>query len=85
MKIQLDLPDSVITEIASAVADELERRGFTTSESRYLLVAEAAAYMRCKPQRIYDLVSQGDLKPHRDGSRLLFDPDMLDAYLADEG
>jgi excisionase family DNA binding protein len=48
----------------------------------YLTVQEAAEYLRCKPKRVYDLVSQRRLAPRRDGSRLLFLRSDLDAYRA---
>ena len=44
-------------------------------------VAEAAEYLRCKPQRIYDLRSSGRLPRHGDGSRVLIRRADLDAHL----
>jgi len=41
------------------------------AESEFLSVAEAAELLRCKPQRIYDLVSDGRLERFKDGSRVL--------------
>ena len=37
--------------------------------------------MRCTRQRVYDLTHQGRLRPARDGKRLLFHIDHVDAYL----
>lgn len=54
------------------------------SSSRQLLtVEEAAAYLRCKKQRIYDLRSQGRLLAKREGRRLLFTQRALDELLED--
>lgn len=37
----------------------------------YLSVTEAPAYLRCKRQRVYDLLSAGTLTRVKDGSRTL--------------
>jgi len=82
--VALTVPRELVDAIASAVADELERRGTTSPApaSPYLDVDEAAAYLRCgSKQRVYDLVHGGQLEPARDGRRLLFRRDHLDAYL----
>lgn len=39
--------------------------------SRYLTVAEAAELLRCKPQRIHDLLSMGRLTRCKEGGRTL--------------
>ncbi len=78
----LAFPSDLVAAIASAVADELERRGTpsTTSASPYLTVEEAAEFLRAgSKQRMYDLVHEGTLKPVRDGRRLLFERAALDA------
>jgi excisionase family DNA binding protein len=53
------------------------------SSSPYLLVGEAAAYLRTSVQGIYSLVKRGKLKPlpGRPG-RLTFTREALDGYLA---
>lgn len=81
--LRLDAPPALIAALASAVADELERRGATSSTpaSPWLDVDEAAAYLRCARQRVYDLVSSGAIVPARDGRRLLFKRTALDSYL----
>jgi excisionase family DNA binding protein len=73
--------------VAAAVADELERRGIGTttsspSPSPYLTVKEAAEYLRCRPQAIYDRIHEGALRPCRDGRRVLLRREDLDRYLA---
>jgi len=49
--------------------------------SPWLDTAGAADYVAAKPSRIHDLVALGKLAPRRDGRRLLFHRDDLDAYL----
>ncbi len=82
----LSVPPELLDAIASRVADELERRGHTTNgqtATPWLDVDEAAGYLRCKPQRIYDLVNAGQLRPSKDGRRSLFRREQLDEYLED--
>jgi excisionase family DNA binding protein len=50
----------------------------------YLTVEQAAEYLGCKPKRIYELVRQGRLLPYREGRRLLFRREDLDACLVRE-
>jgi excisionase family DNA binding protein len=75
------LPPEVIDVIArraaTIVSDELSAK-----PEPFIGVGEAAEHLACKPQRIYDLVSQRRLEFHRDGRRLLFRRSDLDAYLA---
>jgi excisionase family DNA binding protein len=52
--------------------------------SPYLTVPEAAAYLRCKRQRVDDLLSQGALSRVKDGARTLIARAELDAYLRGE-
>jgi excisionase family DNA binding protein len=49
---------------------------------RYLTVLEAADYLRCSRQRVYDLLSQGALTRLKDGARVLVARAEVDAYLA---
>jgi len=49
----------------------------------WLDIDEAAEHLRTKRQRLYDLVSTGQLKPAKDGRRLLFRRSVLDRYLED--
>lgn len=80
-ELTLALPPAVVEAIArraaAIVADSLSSR-----QQPFLRVDQAAEHLACKPQRIYDLVSQGRLDCHRDGRRLLFRRSDLDAYLA---
>ena len=47
-----------------------------------MTVAEAAAYARCKRQRMYDLLSSRRLTRYKDGARTLIKRAELEAYLA---
>lgn len=73
------LDDDALEVLARRVASRLSSPGRPASP--WLTVAEAAEYLRCKRQRIYDLVSQGRLECRKDGSRSLFRREWLDTYL----
>lgn len=49
--------------------------------SPYLVVAEAAAYIRSTVQGVYSLVKRGKLKPMPGSRKLLFTREALDDYL----
>jgi excisionase family DNA binding protein len=51
------------------------------SSPTWLDTTRAAEYMAATTGRIHDLVQLGKLHPRRDGRRLLFRRDDLDAYL----
>jgi excisionase family DNA binding protein len=72
-----DLPDDLVDELARRVAALLEPSGL----SPYLSVSEAADVLRCKPQRIYDLLSSRRLTRFKDGSRVLLSREEIDTYL----
>lgn len=69
-----------LIELADLVAERLAVNG--GEQSPWLTVDEAADYLRCKPKRVYDLLSQQRLPRHKDGSRVLLHRAELDAYLA---
>jgi excisionase family DNA binding protein len=83
---QIDLPDALLEQFAQRVAAILQvqqettcsRPGLSGSPGRWLTVAEAAEYLRCAPQRIYDHRSSGRLTRHGDGARALVDRHELD-------
>jgi excisionase family DNA binding protein len=76
----VSLDGAQLVQLADMLA---ERLGAGTGEqSPWLTVGEAADYLRCAPKRIYDLLSQGRLPRHKDGSRVLLHRAELDAYLA---
>jgi excisionase family DNA binding protein len=61
-----------LEELVARVVDErLCASGADRREPELLTVVEAAERIRAKPQRIYDLLSDGRLSRHKDGSRVL--------------
>lgn len=74
------LDDQALDQLAALLAPRLNLQPGPTSP--WLNVDEAASYLRCSRQAIYDRVHDGALKPSRDGRRLLFNRAALDAYLA---
>lgn len=81
----LELPAEAIEAIAQRAAEIVQERERDTAIEPWIGVAEAAEHLHCRPQRIYSLVHQGRLQPHRDGSRLLFRRSELDSWLATSG
>jgi excisionase family DNA binding protein len=82
-RLTLELPAEVIEAIAErAAAIVVQRLEQPAAESPFMTVAEAAGYARCKPQRIYDLLSSRRLTRHKDGARTLIQRQELEAYLA---
>jgi excisionase family DNA binding protein len=70
--------DEALDVLAQRLADRVGLR----ERPAYLDVPGAAAFLSCSPKRIYNLAAAGRLPVHRDGSRLLFRPDELDAYVS---
>jgi excisionase family DNA binding protein len=76
----LPVPDALLESLAVRVADLLAER-FPETPEPYLTVEEAATYLACAPKRIYELKAQGRIAHFRDGKRLLFRREDLDAAL----
>ncbi len=74
-----DTIDEIARRAAAIVLDQLRA---DVDGSPYLSVSEAAARLRAKPQRIYDLLSARRLTRFKDGRRTLVSRDEIDAYLA---
>ena len=51
----------------------------------YLNVEGAAEFLACPRSRVYALVSSGRLPHQKDGSRLLFEPEALRAFVRSGG
>jgi excisionase family DNA binding protein len=81
-EVSIGLSEEALRLIAEKVAEILEARTERAEPEPWIGVAEAAAHLHCKPQRIYALVHQRRLSPRRDGARLLFRRSELDAWLA---
>ena len=82
MAFALEFPPDLIEAIAYRAAELLRER--EPEPLDYMRPQEAADYMRCSTQRIYDLTSAGRLRVCKDGSRNLYRRVDLDAYLTGE-
>lgn len=88
---RVDLEQALRQLIRQEVEDEVGRKlALLKAEqppvaSPYLTVGEAACYLRCSRQRVYDLLSSGRLRRYKDGSRVLIAREDLERYLAGEG
>jgi excisionase family DNA binding protein len=67
-------------ELAPRIAAEMARQA-----APFVTVDEAAGYLRCDRQRIYDLLSSGRLTRHKDGTRVLVSRMELEAYVNANG
>ena len=67
-----ELVEAVARRVAELV--ELPAEGWLNTE-------RAAEYLSAPTSRVHDLVSAGHLHPHRDGTRLMFRREDLDAAL----
>jgi excisionase family DNA binding protein len=76
----VEVPSEVLEQVARRAAELVMKRQ-NVSMSPWLNTAQAAEHLCCTPDRIYDLVALHKLDPRRDGRRLLFRRDTLDAYL----
>jgi excisionase family DNA binding protein len=76
--VTLSLGDEV-QAIANAVAAVLTEE--FAPRAAWLDVQAAADYLACPPSRIYDLVAQRRVRVARDGTRLRFRTEWLDAVL----
>ena len=79
----LMLPPALLEVIVEQVVERLAQDERCATEP-WVGVADAAAHLGCKPQRIYDLVCRRTTSgiPHRkEGSRLLFRRSELDRWI----
>jgi excisionase family DNA binding protein len=82
----ITLPPELVEAIAQHAAKlVLEQLLEEPGISPYLTIAEAAGYLRCKRQRIDDLLSARRLTRHKDGRRTLILRAELDAHIAVSG
>ncbi|HEY3946089.1 MAG TPA: helix-turn-helix domain-containing protein [Solirubrobacteraceae bacterium] len=79
IELTVRLTDEQLAEIAERAA-ALVAAG-APNVSPWLNVAEAAERLRCRKDRIYDLIALGKLHPRRDGRRVLLHRDELDGYV----
>jgi excisionase family DNA binding protein len=83
--LSLDVPGALVEQIAQRAAAILAERGPPAASSPWLDTKSAAAHLACGTDRIHDLVQLGRLTAHRDGRRLLFRREELDAYVEATG
>jgi excisionase family DNA binding protein len=77
--------EAIVCAAVARAKDELRaelRAADRPTTSPYLTVAEAADYLRCSKQRVYDLLSSRRLSKKKDGSRVLVERESIHAYLA---
>lgn len=72
VEVRVELTNESFSDLVEEVAElVLERLPKAVPLSPYMTTAEAAAYLRAKPQRVHDLLSSGRLTRFKDGSRTL--------------
>jgi excisionase family DNA binding protein len=71
-------------EALAAIADALPRET-AEPESPYLTIREAADYLRCKRQRVDDLLSSRRPTRYKDGGRTLVERAELEQHLRRNG
>lgn len=76
-----ELTDTDLDRLAELLAPRLAGRLGDQRATPWLNAEDAARYLACDRGRLYDLVQLQKLSPRRDGRRLLFRRDELDAYL----
>jgi excisionase family DNA binding protein len=82
VNVEIILSDDQVREIAEQAAAIVTEQAVTAmTTSPWLNTDQAADYIAAKPGRVHDLVALGKLTPRRDGRRLLFRADELDAYI----
>jgi excisionase family DNA binding protein len=80
MSFTFQLPDDFVEQLARRVAELSSYRDCGSTEP-YLDVTQAASYLACNKDRIYDLKAMGRLRYAQDGRRLLFRREWLDEAL----
>jgi excisionase family DNA binding protein len=85
VNVEVRIPPAAVEEVARRAAElVLEQLHPGPPASEFVTVEEAAELLRARPQRVYDLLSQGRLTRFKDGSRVLVARAELLAHLAGE-
>jgi excisionase family DNA binding protein len=85
LRLSVELSAEQIEQIAKRAAEIIAAQvAPAANDSPYLSVAEAAAFLRTRRQRIDDLLSEGLLTRIKDGNRTLIARDELEAHLRGE-
>jgi excisionase family DNA binding protein len=80
MTVAFEVPPDFVEQLARRVS-EMTTEGQQGAIEPWLNVEEAALYLACDKDRIYDLKSMGRLRWRNDGRRLLFRREWLDEAL----
>jgi hypothetical protein len=84
-RIAFELPNELVDEIAERAAATAVERLRAERESEYMTVAEAAAFICARRQRIYDLFSDGRLTRYGTAHARLVSRTELVAYVENGG
>ena len=77
-----ELSEADLDALADLLTPRLAARSQAAHEPEsWLTVQQAADYLACRPQRIYNLISQRRLRHVKDGTRVLFRRQWLDDHL----
>jgi excisionase family DNA binding protein len=79
IELTVTLTDQQLAEIAEQAAALISTAD--QAGTPWLNVTDAAERLRCRKDRIYDLIALGKLHPRRDGRRVLLHRDDLDRYV----
>jgi excisionase family DNA binding protein len=85
--VRLELPDQLLDDLADAVAARLAEREAQQAgrSSPWLSAEQAADYLACPISRVRKLTMTRELPAHRDGRRVLYRREELDAYVRHGG
>jgi len=78
--LRLELDDSALDQLADKLAQRLNGQ-LRSSGSPWMNARQAADYIGCSLSRVRKLTMLGDLPTHRDGGRVMYRQDDLDAYM----
>jgi excisionase family DNA binding protein len=85
-RLALVVPEELVEQIALLVLEMLDGRAAAVEPaSPYLTVEEAAGFLRCERQRVYDLLSSRRLTRHKDGRRTLISRAEVEAHVRNGG
>jgi excisionase family DNA binding protein len=78
---ELELTPEFVNAVAARLAVLVRAEQHQQPSSPWMKPEEAAAYLRCDKQRLYDLVHQDRIPHEKEGGRLLFNRAQLDDYV----
>jgi excisionase family DNA binding protein len=80
---EIELTERELDRLADRVAERVAARAGQSSP--WLTASDAAVYLACPQSRIRKLTMTGELPCHRDGRRVLYRREELDAFVYDGG